>query len=236
MAIEAVLFDLDGTLMDHDAARAAGLAAHALEWEPGLGEDGLQLLQREWERLEALHYDEYTSGRCTFIEHRRRRVAGVHAAFQRAAPSHEQADEWFGGYLRHYRAAWRAFDDVLPSLDALAAALPEARLGVITNGEGDSQRMKLAAIGVAERFEVFVASGEVGCAKPQQEIFALACERLGVARPDAAYIGDRLDFDAQAACAAGLRGIWLDRVEACRPEHDVERIATLAQLPDALSA
>ena len=32
----AVLFDLDGTLMDHDAARVAGFAAHFAEWLPGI--------------------------------------------------------------------------------------------------------------------------------------------------------------------------------------------------------
>jgi FMN phosphatase YigB (HAD superfamily) len=32
--LRAVLFDLDGTLMDHDAARAVGLRAHLNVWLP----------------------------------------------------------------------------------------------------------------------------------------------------------------------------------------------------------
>jgi FMN phosphatase YigB (HAD superfamily) len=33
--MHAVLFDLDGTLMDHDAARVAGLEVHLRERLPG---------------------------------------------------------------------------------------------------------------------------------------------------------------------------------------------------------
>lgn len=236
MPLEAVLFDLDGTLMDHDAARTAGLAAHVAAWAPEIDGDERARLDREWVRLEALHYDEYTSGRCSFAEQRRRRVAGVHAAFGRAAPSLEDADAWFAGYVCHYRAAWRPFDDVAPALAALMSALPAAKLGVVTNGEGEPQRAKLAACGVAERFDLVVASGEVGCAKPDGAIFALACARLGVEPACAAHVGDRLDLDAHAAAAAGLRGVWLDRARTMASVAGVERIATLAELPDALDS
>jgi putative hydrolase of the HAD superfamily len=236
MRVEAVLFDLDGTLMDHDAARVAGLAAHATEALPGISASELERLDCEWTRLEALHYEQYASGRCTFVEQRRRRVRGMHAALERAAPSDADADAWFGGYLGHYRAAWRAFDDVAPALAALASAHPDLAFGVVTNGEGEPQRAKLAAIGLAERFPIVVASGEAGVAKPDRAIFALACERLQVEPSRAAHVGDRLDLDAQAAASAGLLGVWLDRLGAQRPAADVVRIATLRELPGVLAA
>lgn len=230
----AVLFDLDGTLMDHDSAREAGLRAHLSEWLPGIEPEELARLSEEWRRLEALHYDEYARGECTFSEQRRRRVAGMHAVLEREPLAELEADEWFAAYLRGYRTQWRAFADVLPALQALVEAYPQVRLGVVTNGEGEPQRAKLAAIGLHERFEVVVASGEEGVAKPEAEIFALACERLGVEIEQAAHVGDRLDLDAEGAAAAGLRGIWLDRLgEAPGPEH-VVRIATLHELPEAL--
>ncbi len=232
----AVLFDLDGTLMDHDAARGAGLAGHIADWLPDAEPRELERLDEEWRRLEALHYDEYASGRCSLQEQRRRRVRGVHAAVGRAVDSDAAADAWFAAYLEHYRAAWRVFEDVLPALEGLAAAHPQAALGVVTNGEGAPQRAKLAAIGLAERFQVVVASGEVGVAKPEPAIFALACERLGVESAHAAHVGDRLDLDARGAAAAGLRGIWLDRSGEAAPEPGVVTIATLRELPAALGA
>lgn len=235
--MRAVLFDLDGTLMDHDAAREAGFAAHCAAALPEQA-----ALAAEWQRLEAIHYDAYAAGRISFTEQRRRRVRGVHAATGRAEPADEACDAWFAAYLEHYRAGWAAYDDVLPALAALAAARPGLPLGIVTNGEGEPQRAKLAAIGLADRFSVVVASAEVGLAKPDPAIFALACERLGVEPADAAHVGDRLDLDAHGAAAAGLRGIWLDRPGTCRaadalgPAPGVAAIATLHELPTALAA
>jgi putative hydrolase of the HAD superfamily len=243
--LEAVLFDLDGTLMDHDGARTAGLAAHVGERLPNARGQELARIDGEWRRLEALHYDEYARGECSFEQQRRRRVRGLHEWLGLAAPSDADADAWFGGYLTHYRARWRAFADALPAIEALAAAHPRAALGVVTNGEGDPQRAKLATIGLAERFQVVVASGEAGVSKPERAIFTLACERLGAKPERAAHVGDRLDLDAQGAAAAGLRGIWLDRPGAVHPasasasaleeESGVVRITTLHELEDALA-
>lgn len=229
--IRAVLFDLDGTLMDHEAARAAGLAAHLGGWLPGIEADELAHLEAEWQRLEQLHYDEYTRGECTYTEQRRRRVRALRAALEREPAQELTAEAWFESYLRHYRAAWRAFDDVTPALEALATAEPAVALGVITNGEGESQRAKLAAIGLGERFETVVASGEEGVAKPEAGIFVLACERLGVEPGQAAFVGDRLDFDAEGAAAAGLHGIWLDRLTAEAGPTGILRISSLSELP-----
>lgn len=235
MPTRAVLFDLDATLLDHDAARVAGFATHVAEWLGEMQAGELERLDEEWRRLEALHYEQYSSGECSAAEQRRRRVRGMHDELGHAAPSDAEADAWFAGYLDHYRAQWRAFEDVVPALDALCAADPELVLGVVTNGEGEPQRAKLATIGVADRFTTVVASGDVGFAKPNAAIFALACEWLGVEPAQAAHVGDRLDLDAQAASAAGLHGIWLDRLGTQRAPRDVTRIATLRELPAVLS-
>lgn len=238
--LRAVLFDLDGTLMDHDAARVAGLRAYLAGWLPGIEASELARLDEQWQRLEALHYDEYAAGRCSMQEQRRRRVRGMHEALGRAVDSDEAADEWFAAYLGHYRTAWSAFEDVLPALASLASAHPQAKLGVITNGEGEPQRAKLAAIGLSERFPLVVASGEIGVAKPDAEIFARTCELLGVRAAQAAHVGDRLDLDAQGAASAGLRGIWLDRAAAGTPTSARNRvkgiitISTLHELPAVL--
>jgi putative hydrolase of the HAD superfamily len=240
--LRAVLFDLDGTLMDHDAARVAGLQAHLAQWLPGAQASELARLDGEWQRLEARHYDEYAAGRCSMQEQRRRRVRGMHEALGRELESEAAADEWFAAYLEHYRARWNAFEDAIPALEALVAANPEVKLAVVTNGEGEPQRAKLTAIGLAERFALVVASGEVGVAKPDAAIFALACERLGVKPSEAAHVGDRLDLDAQGAAVAGLRGIWLDRpgASASAPAPaagtGIATISTLHELSSALGA
>ena len=62
--MQAVLFDLDGTLMD-PTLRARRRSRPTCP-TPVAG---------EWQRLEALHYDAYAAGRISFTEQRRRRVA-----------------------------------------------------------------------------------------------------------------------------------------------------------------
>jgi putative hydrolase of the HAD superfamily len=161
-------------------------------------------------------------------------VQGMHTVLGREPAREFTAEAWFEAYLRHYRAAWRAFDDVLPALATLTMMQPSVALGVVTNGEGEPQRAKLAAIGLSERFRVVLASGEEGVAKPEAEIFARACERLGVDRDQTAHVGDRLDLDAEGAAAAGLRGIWLDRRGASPGRAQVPRISTLHELPAVL--
>ena len=207
--IEAVLFDIDGTLLDHDAASGASLRA-ALEAEQvALDEAGWEETLAEWRRLERLHYDDYMSGAIDVGEQRRRRVAGILDWLGRPEQDREALDEWFEAFLSDYKDHWRAYDDVGPVLDRIeAAGLP---LGVITNADGSIQRRKLTALGLAERLPTFIAASEAGAAKPDPEIFVAGCRQLELPAARVAYVGDRLDIDARAARDAGLLGIWVDR-------------------------
>lgn len=76
--IEAVLFDLDGTLMDHEgAAEAAVLAGVAAEL-PGRDFDRDEVL-RVWRRLERRDYDRYLAGELTVQQQRRSRATAFAA-------------------------------------------------------------------------------------------------------------------------------------------------------------
>lgn len=52
---------------------------------------------------------------------------------------------------------------------------------------------------------------------------------MGVAPRDCLHIGDHREHDALGACAADLRGVWLDRPGD--GTAGVERIAALSTLP-----
>ena len=73
------------------------------------------------------------------------------------------------------------------------------------------RQAKLRRTGLDRHFEVVMTSSTLGAAKPCPEAFLLACELLSADPAPVAHVGDRLDVDAQAATAAGLRGTWLDR-------------------------
>ncbi len=92
-------------------------------------------------------------------------------------------------------------------LQALRAHSRCLKLGIITNGGGETQRNKVHAAGLAEVIpphRVWI-SAEVHKAKPDPAIFLLACQGLGAVPQDCLYIGDREQEDWHGATAAGLR-------------------------------
>lgn len=238
--VEAVLFDIDGTLLDHDAASAGSLQS-ALERERDL--HGLEAFEwaaalAEWRRLEELHYADYLSGEIPVEEHRRRRSAGILEWLGAPERHSDDLDEWFAAFLGGYRERWSVFDDVHPTVDRLEAQ--GAALGVITNADAGFQRRKLDAFGLLERMPAFVASSEAGMPKPEPEIFARACDLLGLEPARVAYVGDRLETDALGARDAGLLGVWLDRIGLAAgmgaDDPGVPVIASLAELDGVLGA
>jgi putative hydrolase of the HAD superfamily len=108
-----------------------------------------------------------------------------------------------------------------------------AQIAVLSNGNQEQQEQKVSRTGLGGYFDVVLTSEQLGVAKPDPRAFELACVRLGVPVRAAVYIGDRLEDDALAATAAGLRGIWLNRAGDAVPPG-VEAVDTLTDLPSML--
>lgn len=241
-APELVLFDLDDTLFAHRGAVEAGIVRH-------LGVVGGAFANADpteavtlWSALEEEHYHSYLAGALDFHGQRRARARDF-AAAHGVELGEADASAWFEVYFTHYRDSWRLHADALPCLDALGAAFPGVRFGLITNGDLAFQGEKLRVTGLDRRVEHVIASGELGFAKPDPRIFVHACTVFGVSTEAAVYVGDRLRTDAIGAAAAGLTGVWLDRGAASVAPADaadaarlgIIRIDTLAALPAALA-
>ncbi len=100
------------------------------------------------------------------------------------------------------------YDDVLPVLDELRHRY---RLAAVTNGPCDLQCEKISRSGLQSYFPVRVISREVGVRKPDPRIFAIALERLGVDAADAVFVGDSPKHDIAGASAVGMKTVWLRR-------------------------
>ncbi|UAJ80502.1 HAD family hydrolase [Leifsonia sp. ZF2019] len=207
---ELVLFDLDDTLFAHRAAVEAGILRYTATLGEPYGRLEAAALGGLWHDLEEEHYHSYLAGRLDFEGQREARARDF-AAHHGVTLSPGEARAWFAAYFEHYVAAWTLHDDAVPCLDVLEAELPGVGFGLITNGDLAFQRRKVEAVGLDRRIPLLVASGEVGVAKPDPQIFHHACARAGVAPERAVYVGDRLRTDAIGAAAAGLTGVWLDR-------------------------
>lgn len=97
------------------------------------------------------------------------------------------------------------FADVLPVLAKLSNSV---KVGSVTNGAAD-----LEVIGLARHFHVTISARQFGCAKPDAAIFRAACDALEVEPREAVYVGDDPVLDVEGAQNAGMRAIWMNRVE-----------------------
>ncbi|MFT2816978.1 HAD family hydrolase [Leifsonia sp. A12D58] len=237
-----ILFDLDDTLFEHRRAVDEGIVrhVHALGGEFAARESAETVTL--WHSLEEEHYHAYLAGELDYEGQRRARARDF-AAAHGVELSDSDSGVWFDSYFEQYVERWALHSDALSCLDALAAAIPGVRFGVITNGDLAFQTRKMAGMGLTDRVEHLITSGELGIAKPDPRIFEAACEVFGVSPTAAVYVGDRLATDAIGAAAAGLTGVWLDRIHAPVSVPDaadawrlgVIRIAGLSELPAALA-
>ena len=102
-------------------------------------------------------------------------------------------------------------------------------LAVISNTEDGRLTDSLDAAGILDRFDLLIDSHLVGYRKPDEAIFRLTLDRLGIEAHEAAFVGDSYVHDALAARAIGLRGILLDPL-GLHPESLCPRIKTLDEL------
>jgi putative hydrolase of the HAD superfamily len=237
--IQAVFFDLDGTLCRFDDD-VYGEVLDRVSTELGAryGLDATRLAQ--------LHRDKS-------IDHWRNLSAGVFTAKNGSRDGEQiMLDIWVDALeaagCSDERAArtghdayWAArdgifalYDDSLEVLQRLHGRLP---LVIITNGPADLQEDKLQVLGIAPYVDLIVSSGAHGIGKPDPAIFQIALDHLRIEPAAAWHVGDNLFADVGGAKSAGLKAAWLNRTGAILsaedPRPDAE-LTSLRELPALL--
>jgi putative hydrolase of the HAD superfamily len=215
--LQGVLFDLDGTLGDHDGSVAAALSG----WLPTIGVAYSPEVHALWDEITERHLAAWRRREVDYAEQRRRRLREflplVGVTYQ---------DGIFAGYLAHYDVSYRAYDDAVAAVAGVAGA--GLAVAVLTNGSTRQQRGKLERIGLGHIASVFTPD-DLGVAKPDPDAFRIACSRWGFAPGSVLSVGDNHAFDVLAARAAGLRAVHLDR-SATGPAGEPHRIGSLTEL------
>ncbi len=114
---------------------------------------------------------------------------------------------------RWFAEGWKllkVFRDVRPTLRTLVAR--GYRLAVVSNWE-PSLPVTLERLGISRYFQTVVASAAEGIWKPDPRLFQIALDRLAVRAETTVSVGDQLDRDVEAARAAGVHGVLLDRFD-----------------------
>ncbi len=175
----AVLFDLDGTLVDSaddilasiaHAIRACGLAPDA---DPEAARPFLGFTLDSMLRMMGFRFD----------DERYEGILEVYAAH----------------YMAHWKDRTRIYEGVLPMLDRLRG-LPMA---VVTQKRQFQADAMVEDFGLAPRFPVVVGMEKGLGPKPAPDLPLLAARRLGVEPARCAMVGD-MTVDVLAAKAAGM--------------------------------
>ncbi|HEY9801942.1 MAG TPA: HAD family hydrolase [Leptolyngbyaceae cyanobacterium] len=117
---------------------------------------------------------------------------------------------FFSELYIHFGTAepWVIYPDVVQSLNNWQHIGIE--LGVLSNSDSRLYSV-LQGLGLSHYFSSVTISTQVGAAKPDPKIFAVALEKHNCFPEEAWHIGDSIEEDYQGAKAAGLRGVWINR-------------------------
>lgn len=220
--VDGVLFDIDDTLVDTRGAFAVALGVVARQYLPEVPADRDDELVAVWRADVNGHYAAYTRGEVGFVAQRLARANELHAWFGGPVLDDDAFERWDLVFQDGFASAWTAHPDVTVVDRLLAAGLS---VGALSNASIAYQTSKLERVGLIDRVPMLVGVDTLGYGKPHPDVFTEACRRLGTDPARTAYVGDELDVDAEAARAAGLVGIWLDRPGGRRHTITDEQIA-----------
>ncbi|KUP26101.1 HAD family hydrolase [Paenibacillus sp. DMB5] len=105
-------------------------------------------------------------------------------------------------------------------------------LGLVTNGKKDLQDGKIDLLGLRGYFKAIVISGEAGISKPDPAIYKLALERMGTSAEQTLFIGDHPVNDIWGAGKAGMDTVWLKRNHPWDERLDVQPWRSINELAE----
>lgn len=227
MAIRAVLFDWDGTLVRNDSEALYSPAAAVAHY--GRTRLGLAIRDDDVERAFQAVSPKYRPGETRSSPHIDDLVAAAFSWLGWAVGTSD-VDACSRLFFDAATTAIVAYDDARAILSSLR--FRGCLLGVVSNTIFPARLMQVRVneLGLAGYLDTFVCSADVGLAKPHSAPFQRALQALAVDPHEAIYVGDKVETDIAGARAAGMRAILLERSGRARDAAGylvVERLSAL---------
>lgn len=259
MAKQAVLFDLDDTLLwdDRSVKEAFEATCKAGAEITGVNAEELEAAVRKEARALYESYETFPFTKMIGINP----FEGLWANFaageqeefrklQMLAPEYRKA-AWtlglkalgvdnveLGAKLAEQFPAERrkrpiVYDETFEVLDQLKG---NYKLLLLTNGSPDLQKEKLDGVpALIPYFDHIIISGEFGQGKPASSIFRHALEKLGIEPDHGIMVGDKLTTDILGANTIGMTSVWINRHGMTRtdeiiPTHEITNLRDLLPL------
>ena len=224
--LKAVIFDIDGTLYDYNAAHTHAFAA--------LTDYACDAFGLTPERFEALHREadlllrQRTGDHCAAIHNRLLRYQLVLELIGRPVVFAPRLEKLYWDTLILWMKPNPGLHEAFNFIKARGMTL-----GICTNMTADWQYAKLERLDILHQVDFMVTSEEASAEKPDRRLFELCVEKTKCLPSECAFVGDSLKDDALGAKAAGMRPIWLH--DGADAKVDFPIISSLEVLPDLLS-
>ncbi|QFF98648.1 HAD family hydrolase [Psychrobacillus glaciei] len=190
--IKAVLFDLDGTLLNRD-------------------ESVKKFINDQYERLHNyLGHISKENYMTRFIVLDSHGYVWKDKVYQQLVEEFKIQDISWEFLLQDYISEFKNFCVPFPHLHNVLEELKENNLilGMITNGYGQFQMDNIEALGIEKCFDTILVSETEGIKKPNPEIFERALKRLDVVPSESIFVGDHPENDVKASEFVGMKGVW----------------------------
>jgi HAD superfamily hydrolase (TIGR01509 family) len=194
-AVSAVIFDLDGVLLESEQVWSAAKRELSLEhggiWTDGAERDMLGMSSGEWSLYMRQELD---------------------------VPL--EAGEISASVAELVASRYRSDLPLIPGADSAVRALAERHpLGLASSSNRQAIDLVLELTGWASRFSATTSSEEVAAGKPEPDVYVETASRLGVSAVSCLAVEDS-DVGIRSACAAGLAVVAIPN-RAYPPAADV---------------
>jgi putative hydrolase of the HAD superfamily len=190
--MDAVLFDLDETLLDRSAALRSFLA------------DQYDRFRQELASVSPAEYQ------AAFFALEEMGIVDKQLLYPRLVAGLSLTDGYGNLLLSDFQTRYPSFARLsVGALETLAALRALGlKTAIVSNGRGVVQSAKIAMTGLSNAVDLVVISETAGLRKPDPRIFELAATRLGTMTSRCVFIGDNPEADVRGAEAAGVTGIF----------------------------
>lgn len=215
---EAVIFDLDRTLVEHDqnaetllqtACATVGIEPFC---RPGTLELAAEVVREGASELDAAGYE-------------RRVFATAAAATGADVPTGALVDAYNDALDNSAVSSRPGVDTAIESTADLATAL-------VTNGPAETHSTKIEAADLTDCFDTVVFGSDVPEVKPATDAFEVVLDQLDVAPDETLKVGDSLSKDVQGAQKLGIDTAWVPFEDSRRAPNDPEPTYTLSSLAE----
>jgi putative hydrolase of the HAD superfamily len=265
MALKAILFDLDDTLLwDERSVKEAFQATcqAAKQTYPQIQTDELEASVRKEARTLYESYEPFPFTKMiginpfealwgNFSEGDNENFRKLHAL----APGY-RTESWTKGlqalgiddsdlgytlgelFPEERKARPIVYEQTFALLDSLKG---KYKLLLLTNGSPDLQKEKINGVPeLAAYFDNIIISGQFGEGKPAVSIFQHAMKLLAIEASEGLMVGDKLTTDILGSSRVGMRNVWINHHKMIRsdeiiPSYEISNIDQLMAIIDSLT-